>query len=66
MGWGFLGDVHRSFKARAVRFFFAQEVIRTLRNAHSLELAQTPGEMWPQVRSHQLEEIQAVRGTPIY
>lgn len=52
---------YTAWKAKKVKQYVTEQVSHTLMLAHAAELANTPGEQWPLVKSRQAKEIAAVR-----
>lgn len=55
-----LGLTHSAISGWVAKQLTVRYVTKVLRLTHAQELAQTPRNLWPLVRSHQLEEIKAV------
>lgn len=56
-----LQRIHENIRAKVLRHFRANEVVKVLQLTHAKELADTPVNMWVQKKSEQAKEIAAVR-----
>ena len=56
-----LRRLHTDLQTRALRYWRAREVVKTLQITHANELAQTPVNMWPMKKAAQAQEIAAVK-----
>ena len=56
-----LQRLHTSIRARLLTYFRTKEIVRVFEVAHAQELRETPISAWPQVKSRQVQELQAVR-----
>jgi hypothetical protein len=49
-----------NIKAKITKHYVTKQVVSVLKLTHAQELANTPGEMWPQVRAKHTKQIEAV------
>lgn len=54
-------DLVSSLRARVAKHYVTKELVATLKVAHAVELAETPGELHPQIRAKHALQIEAVR-----